>query len=247
MSTPKIGLLHIDTSRIGGSVANHRHAFGMAPAAPARKEDGPEYKTPPPKRVLAQGRPTPPSLTPSEIASIQRNLGTLSEALKLELETVKAEADTVSGQDLGNSEAYKVIPIVGSIFNVPEIRNQMVLDSKAVGGVADRILSGSAGPYLTDAQRETLSTVVSDAQALAGYVKQFPTASPEGRLVAFAEDHARTHTMDASDLLSAVERQVVAGEASSVPITEPSGGLPIGGIIAIVALIAVGFVIAEIA
>jgi len=246
VSTPRVGLLHIDTSRIGGSTAHHRHAFGMAPSLPPQREES-EFSAPPPKRVLAQGVPTTPSLTPSQIASIQRNLGSLSEALKLELETVKAEADTVSGNDLGASGDFRVIPVVGTIFNAPEIRNQIVVDSKAISGVAGRILSGSASPYLTDPQRETLETVMADAQALAGYVKQFPVAAPEGRLVAFANEHAEMHVKDAGDMLAAIERNVVSGEAASVPVNEPSGGIPVGGIVAIIALIAVGIVIWEIA
>jgi len=241
---PQTGLFHVDPLNIGGATARHRHAFGMAPVAPAQEQQ--KELAPPPKRVLAQGRPTPPSLSTSEVASIQRNLGTLTEALKLELETVKAEADTVSGKDLGTSESHKIIPIVGSIFNVPEIRYQVVLDSKAIGGAADRVLAGSASPYLTDSQRATLETVVSDAQALAGYVNQFEIAAPEGRLVAFADDHAKTHIGDANDLLASIERQVVAGEAQSVPVNEPSS-IPVGGLIAIAALIIVGIVIAEIA
>lgn len=246
MVNPQTGLFHVDPLCIGGSTAHHRHAFGMAPVASAQQESKAEIKAPPPKRVLSQGRPTAPNLSTSEIASIQKNLGTLTEALKLELETVKAEADTVSGRDLGESEGHKIIPVVGSIFNVPEIRYQVVLDSKAIGGAAERVLAGSAASYLTDSQRETLETVVSDAQVLAGYVKQFPTAAPEGRLVAFADDHTRTHVKDANDLLAAIERDVVIGEASSVPVNEPSS-MPVGGLIAIAALIIVGIVIAEIA
>lgn len=242
---PQLNLIHIDTSRIGGSTAAHRHAFGMAPAKPKEPQKQEMVPSaPPPKRVLAEGRPTPPELTQGEIASIQARLGELSEALKLELEAVKVEADTVTAKDLGDMGSYRIIPIVGEIFEPPEIRSQVVRDSNSIATLSGRVLSGSAGPYLTDGQRQTLETVVSDAQALAGFVRQFPVMEPEGRLVMFAEDHAAMHTKAANDLLSAIERRVVMGEAGSIPVNEPSS-FPLGGLLAIAALIAIGVVVWE--
>lgn len=235
---PPVSLIHIDPSRVGGAFTSHRHAFGMAPQAREMPQE--TVAAPPPKRVLAQGRPTSPEISQAEIASFQRDLGEIAEALKLELEAVKAEADTVSGKDLGASGLYRAIPVVGGIFEPSEIRNQVVLDSNAIGNAAERALSGSASPYLTDAQRETLQTVAADARALAGYVKQFPVASPEGRLVMFADEHTGMHVAPAEDLLAAVERRVVIGEAASVPVKEPGEGIPAGGLLALAILVVVG-------
>lgn len=246
---PFINLLPVDSTRIGGSFATQRHAFSIVPHSPVPASLGKPAIEPPPKRVLAQGPIVVPRLSQAQASEIQEEFGTLADALELELEAVKAEADMVSGPTLRvEPDLYKSIAIVGPYLTPQEIRNVLILDARALGSIAERVLTGSASQYLTEAQRAKLNTAKSDATTLIDYIQQFDLSPLGGAASRVASEHTATHTKAVGDLSKAVERTIVAAEASSVPVREPmETGSPWGALLVLGTLVAVGVLISELA
>jgi hypothetical protein len=259
---------HVDGTRYGGKNALQRHAFGFGSGSgegaalagprvvsPSSKTNAPapqrapRFLPPPPKRlVLGQGQPTPPALSEDQKKALQAQAANAIEALQLELEATKAEADLVSGPALRNKpEAYKEIPLIGPYFTPQEVRTQITLDAGAIEDSANRMLHGAASSYLSVTQTAALGTLVGDAQSLVTYIQQFDLAPITGAKTKLSQDHVGSHVNAANQVVAEVEKGVVTGEASSVPVVEPSGKLGLGGILALAALIAVGAIIAEIA
>lgn len=246
---PFINLLPVDQTRIGGAFASQRHAFGIAPRSLASESPGKPSVEPPPKRVLAQGPIVAPQLSQAQASEIQKQLGTLADTLELELESVKAEADMVSGPALRvEPDLYKSISVVGPYFTPQEIRNVLILDARALESAAERVLRGSASLYLTEDQRAKLKTTSSDAKTLIDYIQQFDLSPLGGEKSRVALEHTATHTKAVGDLSKAVERTIVAAEASSVPVHEPlETGSPWGTILMLGTIVAVGVLISELA
>lgn len=245
---PFVNFLRVDQARMGGAFATQRHAFGMLPP-PAVEAEPPPQVEPPPKRVLAQGTMEAPQLTPDQVSGIQRQLGTLADALELELEAVKAEADMVSGPALRTEpDLYKSIAVIGPYFTPQEVRSVLIMDARAIESAASRVLSGSSAGYLTGPQSEKLGTVVSDSKALVDYLQQFDLAPLQGEKSRVAVEHTDMHLRGVEELTRGVESSVVAGEAPSVPVREPmEEGTPFGAILLIGALVAVGILISDLA
>jgi hypothetical protein len=232
---------------MGGSFASQRHFFSVIPPAPKPPEVKKEVQ-PPPKRVLAQGRPTPARLSQAQIDALQTRIADFTEAVKFELEVVKEESDMVSGPTLRvEPDLYRTISIVGPVFTPQQIRTQITIDAHVLESAANRALTGAAAPYLTDEQRATLQTVVSDAKALTAYIQNFDLEQVTGDLTQLADDHAESHVKSAKSVLQSVERDIVSGEAPSIPVREPAEtGFPFGAILAVSAIVVVGLILADI-
>lgn len=244
---PFINMLRVDQARMGGAFASQRHAFGIVPPSVAPVEAATPPPEPPPKRVLAEGPMPAPELSQAQVAEIQGRLDTLADAVQLELEAVKAEADMVSGPALRvEPDLYKSIAVVGPYFTPQEIRNVLIMDARALETAAGRVLEGAASPYLTEEQRGKLETAVSDAKALVNYLQNLDLAPLGGEKSRFAMDHTATHMKGIDDLTKAVERDVVAGEAPAVPVKEPlETGTPWGAILLLGALVTVGILVSD--
>ncbi len=257
--TPNVSPFHVDMVRFGGSHATSRHAFGPTPAPPtpapaAQQQQAPRRVQAPPKRIylgdrpLGQGKPTPPALSPDALSSIQSSAQNAVDTLRYELEAVKAEADMVSGSTLRvQPDLYKSIAVVGPYLSPQEIRSVIILDCQEITAQAQRLLTGAAAPYVTADQRSVLNTIVSDANAQITYMQNFDIADLKGANAKLAQEHTDTHVKAVKGVIDSIEQQVVSGEASSVPVVEPgeSAGGP-GSLLALGALVAVGFILAEI-
>src|SRR5579871_3964529 len=215
---PPLSPFHVDMTRFGSSHATSRQPFGaiQAPQAHRPAQAAPPRPQPPPRRI--------------------------------DLEASKSEANMVSPETLRTQpDLYKSIPDVGPYLSPQEIRNVIILDSQDVMAQAQRLLSGAAAAYITADQRSILNTVVSDANALIKYLQSLDLTDLRGANAKLAQDHATTHVKDAKALVDSVEQQVVSGEAGAVPVVEPgeSAGGP-GTLLALGALVAVGFILVEI-
>jgi len=261
MTSPLGAPFHVDVVRFGGSQATQRHAFGTpgngvspqapppSPAAPARIS-----VAPPPTRIylgdrpLGQGQPTTPRIPPEALPELQSAIGHAVETLRYELETVKAEAQTVAPQAVrSNPDAFRSIESIGQYLTPQEIRSAMILAAKDLSQQAQRLLTGAASPYVSADQRSVLNTVVSDAAALVKFLQQFDLTPLGGANLKLAEDYAGSHTADVSNVIDAVEREVVSHESASVPVVEP-GESALGGpgaLLALGALVAVTVILME--
>lgn len=252
MAAPSMSPFHVDGARMGGSLASSRHGFNQAaaPSQPQAQPRKPRFIPAPPKRELSEGQMSAPQLTESQLKGIQDSIQPVIEAIQMEFEAAKIEADLVSGPALRISpDAYKAIPVIGPYFTPQEVRSQIILDADALESVSSRMLKNSLSSYLSAAQKAALETAVSDAKALRAYVQQFDLAPITGAASKLAEEHLEGHVQSIKEAIADIERDVVSVEAGSVPVTEPMErgvGLGIGGLVALATLIAVGIVIAEI-
>jgi hypothetical protein len=252
---------HVDVVKFGGSHATHRHAFGSAPAPaqpsqaaqPAERPASPR----PPVRVylgnslpdiLGQGKPSAPALSQDLLSAIRTEAGHVADTLRYELEAVKAEGDMVSGQTLRTEpDLYRSISVIGPYLRPQEVRNAVINDARAIQTQAQRLLSGASAPYISAEQRAILSTIVSDAKAEMDYVANFDLLPLTGANAKLAQDHMDTHVKAAREIIDAIEREIVTGEAASVPVREPnesaSGGA--GTLLVVGALVAATVLLVE--
>lgn len=245
---PSFTPFYVDTVRIGGSLATQRHGFSVAPKPQVEEtQKFPRWLPPPPRRMLlSAGKAGRPSLSESEIEEIRQAAQEVAEALRLDIEAVKEEARWVSGPS-PLPEEYREIEAIGPHFTLPQLRNVVVSDARAIDTTAARLRTGTVGPYLTSETAGILDTVAKDAKALIDYVQQFGTAPVVGSDAWLAEEHTAYHVQEEKNLVAAIERQVVSKEASSVPVREPgerSGAW--GTVFAAAVLVAAGFLLAEI-
>lgn len=247
---PSLGLLHVDPLRMGGSFTSLGHAFGITVSPPAAQTPSQEPTiAPPPRRLLAQGPMAPPQLSQAQVDQLQADLGSVVDALELELETMKAEAEMVAAPILRTEpELYKTIPVIGPFFTPQEVRSAIISASGDIKSTASRILTGGSSVYLTEDQKAKLQTISGDADALIQYVEQFDLMPLSGAQSRLARDYSESHFKAAEEMAKLVEAQMVVDEAAAVPVLEPmekSGG-PWGAILALGALVAVGIIIAEV-
>ena len=251
MAGPQISPLSVDASRVGGP-GGHRHSFNLsksqaqAPQAEAPKK--PRFIPPPPKRDLGAAVMSAPQISQADLQRLQASFEPIIEALQLELEAAKQEADMVSGPTLRvEPDLYKSIGIIGPYFSPQEVRSTLLVDADEIGNVANRIMTGSVGPYLSADQKMAVQTVQSDAKKLHEYVQQFDIAPLTGASAKLAEEHVQSHTTKILDEIATAEKGIVSNEAGSVPVFEPMekglGG--VGGLLAVGALVAVGIIIAD--
>lgn len=244
---PLTGLLRVDPTRLGGAFASQRHAFGVAGAQARPRAPRLAAVAPPPKRILAQGPMVSPELSAEDVARIRTEVAPVVETLQLELEALKAEADMVSPEVLRSQpDLYRSIQIVGPVLTPQQIRSAILVASRSVADLASRILNGTMTPYLTADQTAILTTIAADAAALTKYVKQFDLQTLGGAEADLAQDYADGHVQTVAALLNKAEKNVVAGEAGSVPVVEPGEkGSALGAIIGLGILVTVGILIAE--
>jgi hypothetical protein len=243
VKVPSIAPFHVDGIRMGGSVASHRHGFGNAVLLPRK----PQVLEAPPKRSLGQGTPQAPQLSQSQIEAIRADAAPIIEALQLEMEATKVEADWVSGPTLRvQPDQYKSIAIIGPYFTPQEIRSQILIDASEIENAASRMLTGALGSYLAPEQVSLLQTVVKDSKSLRAYVQQFDLAPITGAKTRLSEEHLEGRVLSITESIKDAERGIVTHEAGSVPVIEPmEKGLGIGGLLALGALVVVGVIIAD--
>lgn len=247
MTVPAMSPFHVDASRIGGSSAAQRHNFAIASATPPPPLKKPRFIDPPPKRDLGQGTPQAPAMSQADLEKFQTTIKPIIEALQLEIEATKTEADMVSGPTLRvEPDLYKSISIIGPYFTPQEVRSTILVDANQLESVANRILTGSLGSYLAHDQKAAVSTAVSDAKKLASYIQQFDLTPLSGASAKFAQDHVDSHITQVLDEVKEAEKNVVTVEAGGIPVIEPmEKGMGPGGLLAIGTLIAVGIIIAD--
>lgn len=243
---PSIAPFHVDASRIGGSLAQQRHSFGLGQPQSAEKKK-PRFIPPPEKRYLGTGVPANFQLSQAQLDKIQASITPIIEALRYELEAVKVEADMVSGPTLRiEPDLYKSIAIIGPYLTPQEVRSAVMVDASEIGKAAKRVLTGALSSYLSADQRQSLQTIVSDAGALEAYVRQFDITPLTGATAKLAQDHVDSHVAEALGELEEAERGIVSTEAAGIPVIEPvEKGFGIGGLIAVGTLIAVGIIVAD--
>jgi hypothetical protein len=242
---PSIAPFHVDASRIGGSLAQQRHSFGLGQPPVEKKK--PRFIPPPEKRYLGTGVPANFQLSQAQLDKIQASITPVIEALRYELEAVKLEADWVSGQTLRvEPDLYKSISTIGPYLTPQEVRSTIMVDASEIGKAAKRILTMSLSSYLSPEQRQSLQTIVNDADALVAYIQQFDMTPLTGATAKLAQDHVDSHVAEAVKDIEEVERGIVSTEASGIPVIEPADKqFGIGGLIAVGTLIAVGIIVAD--
>lgn len=246
---PAMGIHLVDPSRVGGAFTSHRHAFGVAPSTQPRPRPAQmgSATPPPPRRVLAQSVMSAPQLSAADVAALQADLGPAVETLQLELEALKEEAEMVSPVVLRSQpDFYRSIQVIGPAFTPQQARSAIIVAARAVYDVASRMLTGTMGSYLSSEQKAVVTEIASDAQGLVKYVQQWDLQTLSGSAADLTQDFADSHARSAGDLLAAVEKKAIAGEAGSVPVVEPSErGSAIGALIGVGLLVALGIIIAE--
>jgi hypothetical protein len=239
--------LHVDAFRIGGTSTPNRHSFGVAKPAAAAPPKKPRFIDPPPKRDLGQGAPKAAAISPADLEKFQTSLKPIIEALQLELEAAKQEADMVSGPTLRvEPDLYKSIGIIGPYFTPQEVRSTILVDANELENVANRLSTGALGSYLSADQKMAVTTAATDAKKLKEYVQQFDLTPLSGASAKLAEDHVASHTTQLLDEIKEAEKNVVSVEAGNIPVVEPmEKGLGAGGLLAVGALVAIGIIIAD--
>jgi hypothetical protein len=242
---PTLHLTLIDPSRMGGSQAPHRHAFAAAPrqtpvpSAPAAH-----------RAALSQAAPVPNGLvldvSESERASIRDAAATVVEALRLEIDVVGSELETVTPEALRATPDLRIgIPIVG-MLPPPEIRTQITIDARRIDALAQRLLTGAAAPYLRPEQADALDAVHDSARAILAQAQQYDLAPIKDEDIQLSAEHADTHVGDIAAAINEVERLIVTAEAPSVPVREPAEkGAAIGTIVGLGIIAAVAWVIID--
>lgn len=263
MTAPQISPFVVDQTRLGGAGSMQRHGFNVmssprwkteappqqapAPAAPAQVSAMP-LLAPPPSRLgdLGYGLMSAPELSKDQVQEIQKQASPLIEALRTDLEAVKLEAKTLSPENLrDNPDVYKTLNDLAPYFTPQEMRNQVIVDTRALQAEAERALSGAISSYLTDGQRATLNTIVDDSKALVAYVQQFDLTAITGAKSKLSDDEVKARLADVRGTLQNIEKLVVSGEAGSVPVAEDSSGSTIGTIVAVGILAALGWYLYE--
>lgn len=237
---------HVDFNRIGGSAARARHGFSVAPGVPVARQKPAPTITPPPMR-LGEGRISSPELSQSEVEAIRSALIPVVEMLADEIEVIKYDAAQVYPETLRSSpDLYKSIDSIGPYLTPQEIRSQMILEGKAIEAEVKRVISGAAASYLRDTDRATLERVRADAGRLVAYLGQLETSPITGAASKLSQDRIADRTENIRLGIEAVERQIVSGEAGSVPVYEPSEKVGVAGILVILGIVVgAGVIIAD--
>lgn len=259
MTAPQISPFVVDQTRLGGSGSAQRHGFNVmqrpqwktdapAQAAPAPAQMARQELLPPPSRLgdLGYGLMSAPELSKDQIQEIQRQATPLIEALRTDLEAIKLEGTILSPESLReNPDIYKSINDLAPYFTPQEMRNQVIVDTRALQAEASRVLTGAISPYLTDAQRSALSTVVDDSKALVAYVQQFDLTPITGAKSKLSDDEVKARLAEVRGSLQNIEKLIVSGEAPSVPVIEENSGNILGTILVVGVLAAVGWYIVD--
>lgn len=247
----------IDPSRMGGSFAPHRHAFGYGQPAgppPARPVAQPPSALPsgslqpPPKRAFL-GQDIAPAVTESEIAIIRSKAEDAIALLQMELEAVKMEMDLVTPDALRDAPTgFTGIEIIGNDFTALEVRTQVSVVARQIETVAQRLLSGSASSYLTDDQKTALAVVMNDAQGLSAFATQFDTEPIAAAHTRLSEQHLEIHTKGAKDAINTVEKDIVSAEGNGIDVREPmeKEASALGVVLGLGVLTVIGLVVFEV-
>lgn len=261
MTAPQISPFVVDQTRLGGAGSAQRHGFNIM-TRPQWKSDAPTAPPPAPPQVsaVAQIAPPPsrlgdlgyglmsaPDLSKAQVQEIQKEAMPLIEAIRTDLEAIKLESRVLSPESLrDNPDTYKTINDLAPYFTPQEMRNQVIVDTRALQAEAQRALTGAISSYLTDAQVAALNTVVDDSKALVAYVQQFDLTPITGAKSKLSDDEVKARLAEVRSTLKNIEKLVVSGEAGSVPVVEESGmGSVIGTLIAVGILAGIGWYLVE--
>lgn len=257
MTAPQISPMVVDQTRLGGAGSSQRHGFNILP--------GPRWKTepkapgqpvmavprseiaPPPSRLgdLGYGLMEAPELTQAQIKAIQTAATPLIEAIRTELESLKLESRVLSPESLReNPDIYQALNELGPYFTPQEMRNQVVIDTKALQAEASRILTGAISSYLTEPQTTTLVTVDNDAKQLVAYVQQFDLAPVTGAKSKLSDDEVKQRLSEIRASVQDAEKIIVAQEATSVPVAEQSSNV-LGTVLVVGVLAAIGWYLVD--
>lgn len=259
MTAPQISPFVVDQTRLGGSGSAQRHGFNVM-QRPQWKADAPVVApaptqisimaqiAPPPSRLgdLGYGLMSAPALSKAQVQEIQKEATPLIEAIRTDMEAIKLESKVLSPESLrDNPDIYKTLNDLAPYFTPQEMRNQVIVDTRALQAEASRALTGAISSYLTDAQIAALSTVVDDSKALVTYVQQFDLTPITGAKSKLSDDEVKARLAEVRTTLQNIEKLVVSGEAGSVPVAEDSSGSVLGTILVVGVLAAVGWYIVE--
>lgn len=261
MTAPQISPFVVDQTRLGGAGSMQRHGFNVmtrpqwkTDAQSAPQQQAPAQAVampmlaPPPSRLgdLGYGLMSAPELSKDQIQEIQKEASPLIEAIRTDLEAVKLESRVLSPESLReNPDIYKTLNDLAPYFTPQEMRNQVIVDARALQAEAQRALTGAISSYLTDAQVTALNTVVEDSKALVAYVQQFDLTPITGAKSKLSDDEVKARLAEVRASLQNIEKLVVTGEAGSVPVVEESSGSVLGTILVVGVLAAVGWYLVD--
>jgi hypothetical protein len=117
-------------------------------------------------------------------------------------------------------DAYLAIPDISEKLTPDELRTVIHDDAKVLGNIATRLWNGAAGNYITGDQAKSLQQLASKARGIMASIESVGPLKAVSDL-ALAQDHQDVIAGKAGDLMQAVEKDVVAAEARSVPVLEP--------------------------
>lgn len=198
-------------------------AFSLDPFSSVR--EGPPVAPLPPPRInlLGRGRPAEPALSQGQAGDVRRMISDLVQAIQFDVEVLKAEDSAVEPATLRvEPDLARQIDVIGPVLSPFEIRSAIAAAARAVSAQADRVLSGAASGYLASDERATLRTAREDAQALVRHLGDLDSEPVRPEHAALANDYVEGHVGKIRDEGDALERAIATGEASSIPLKEPS-------------------------
>lgn len=117
-------------------------------------------------------------------------------------------------------DAYLAIPDISDSFTPAELRTIVHDDSKILGNIATRLWQGAAGSYITGDQAKALQQLVAKSKGIMASIESVGPLQAVSNLD-LAQDQQDDVAGKAGDLMEDIEKDVVAAEASSVPVLEP--------------------------
>lgn len=197
-----IALRVVDPWRTGGALGSRNFFLGSAQAQAPRM----------PRRHLGD--------TAGDVAGFVNDA---IEEIDYQLTAAGAEADMVSPSALRvEPDKYTQVGGIGYSFPPQEIRAVIMADATALGGLAERIRTGVLAHYITADQAQQLSNLYAKAQKLFQYLQGMDLVPVQSGHETQAQAHVDQHLTEARRLMENAEKTVVAAEAGTVPVLEPS-------------------------
>lgn len=184
-----------------------------------------------PRVQLSGARPAPRRMGEGMISEIKPSADTIQKlrsdvddailALDNSLEDVRVYAGLLAPAVLHvQPDAYLAIPDIADQFTPSELRTIIHDDAKVLGNIATRLWQGAAGNYITGDQAKSLQQLAAKARGIMASIESIGPLQAVSNLD-LAEEHQDDIAYKAGDLMESVEKDVVAAEASSVPVLEP--------------------------
>jgi len=173
-----------------------------------------------PKR-MGQGSISDGQPSAATISKLRADVNDAILALDNALEDVRVYAGLLAPNVLRASpDAYRTIPDIADSFTPAELRTIIHDDAKVLGNIATRLWKDAAGHYITGDQAKALQQLVAKAQGIMAALESTGPL-PSVSNLDLAQEHQDDIAWKAGDLMQTIEKDVVAAEASRVPVLEP--------------------------